>query len=113
MALIEALQEYNDGIRWQRMAEASQFLAPAKRGDFAARVERLQDVRVSDYQVSAVKLTGDAKAHVMVRIDWYSLRTGQVNRTVVQQTWDRKGDRWEVSDQRWVRGKTFPLFAAR
>lgn len=112
MALIEALQEYNDGIRWQRMSEASQYVTPAQRGAFTARIERLQNIRVSDYQVSGVKLEGDAKAYVLVRIDWYSLRTGQVYQTVVQQTWNRKGERWEVGDQRWVRGKTFPLFAA-
>lgn len=113
MALIEALQEYNDGIRWQRLDEASSFVAPAQRTEFAARVERLGDLRVTDYQVSAVKLRGDSKAYVLVRIDWYSLRTGQAHQTLVQQTWDRKGERWEVADQRWVRGKSFPLFAAR
>ena len=113
LALVEALQEYNDGLRWQRMAEASQFVAPAQRNEFAARVELLQDVRVTDYQVGAVKLNGDNRAYVLVSIDWYALRTGQLNQTVVQQTWDRKGERWEVSDQRWVRGKSFPLFAAR
>lgn len=111
-ALIEAMQEYNDGIRWQRLEEASSYVTAAQRNAFAARLEQLQDVRVTDYQVTAVKVSGDSKAYALVRIDWYSVRNLQLHQTVVQQTWDRKGDRWEVADQRWVRGKSFPLFAA-
>ena len=111
-ALLEALQEYNDSVRWQRSAEVADYLVGEQRVAFVAQVERHTDVQVSDCRIGNIQLRGESLALALVTIDWYSLRTARAHRTVIQQTWGKRDGKWKVTGQRGVKGPTFPLFAA-
>jgi hypothetical protein len=112
-ALVEALRTYNDGVRWQRSAEVAAYLDAKLRAGFIRNMGRRQDVQVSDCRIRNVQLKGDSRAFALVSIDWYSLRTARAYQTLMLQSWQRDDDgKWRVSAQRWVRGPTFPLFAA-
>ena len=113
MAFVEALEEYNDGVRWGRGTEVAHYISGPQQAQFLARVEALRDLQITECRVDRVSFSSERSAQVLVSIDWYSLRTGRLEHTLMSQTWAKQGDRWRVSDQRWVRGATFPLFARR
>ena len=110
--LVEALYDYNEGIRWGRVGDVLAYLPLAKKDAYTSRMDAMRELRITNCRVGRVRFKGSGQALVTVTIDWYSLRQGRVNRTVMAQKWVRVGSRWMVRDNRWVRGPTLPIFAA-
>lgn len=109
--LLETVQTYNDGVRWQRFAAAAVAVPPAEREQFLDERDQLaEDLRITDYEVVRVADHG-ARAEIQVKLTWFRDSEGTVHDTWARQRWERQGGAWRVVDERRVRGEPMPGLA--
>lgn len=109
-SLQEAVFEYSHGVRWNRPGYVTRYLAAKSRQEYLIQRERLSDLRVTGCRVASVKVRSGERATVVLNVDWFRLTQGRVFRTLVEQRWARKGRRWQVVSQAWLRGAPLPIF---
>ena len=110
-ALMETVQTYNEGVRWQRFTAAATAVPPAERDAFLDEREALaDDLNITDYEVVRVADRGD-RAEVQLKLTWFLDSRGSVHDTWVRQRWERQGAAWRVVDERRVRGVAMPGLA--
>ena len=109
--LMESVETYNDGVRWQRFSAAAAAVPPAERSQFLDDHEALaDDLKITDYEVVRVA-AHDERAEVQVKLTWFLDSRGTVHDTWVRQQWERQGGGWRVVDERRVRGEPMPGLA--
>jgi hypothetical protein len=108
-ALGEALESYNDYLRWGRWNRAAAFLSRELRADFVTRAGGHRDLKITDYQIGDLQLRGEDRAEALIQIEWYSLSGARLRRSVIRQTWLHREHRWRLQAQRQVGGDPFPL----
>ena len=109
-SLQEAVFEYTHGVRWGRHDYVTRYLASGASRYLMAR-ERLGDLRVTKCRVTGVKLEKKGGlATVTLTVNWFRLTRGTLRRTMVQQQWKRKGERWQVVSQGVLGGAMLPIF---
>ncbi len=109
--LMETVETYNDGVRWQRFTAAALAVPPAERDQFLDEREALaKDLRITDYEVVRVAAHGD-RAEIQVKLTWFLDSQGTVHDTWVRERWERQGAAWRVVDERRVRGEAMPGLA--
>jgi hypothetical protein len=108
--LDEALFQYVHGIRWSKPGYVTDFLPSTAKLRFVTDQERLQNVRVTHCAPTRVISMGDKLVRVTLRVNWFSLTQGRVQRTLVLQQWKLTKGRWQISDQRLIGGAPLPLF---
>ena len=107
--LMESVQTYNEGVRWERFAAAASRLPAAERMAFIDAADaRSKDLKVTDYEVVRVAATSDKIAKVQVRLSWYRETEGTLRETHAVQTWKRSGKVWVLHGQARLRGPEMP-----
>jgi hypothetical protein len=109
--LLESVETYQNGLRWERFTAAAAVVPPAERMQFLDERERLaEDLRITDYEIVRVAAKGD-RAEIQVKLTWFLDSRGTVHDTWVGQRWERQGRAWRVVDERRVRGEVMPGLA--
>ncbi len=107
--LMESVQTYNEGVRWERFAAAASRLPAAQRMAFIDAADaRSKDLKVTDYEVVRVASMSDKIAKVQVRLSWYRETEGTLRETHAVQTWRRSGKVWVLQGQARLRGPEMP-----
>ncbi len=107
--LMESVQSYNEGVRWERFAAAAARLPAADRMAFIDAADaRAKDLKVTDYEVVRVASMSDKIAKVQVRLSWYRETEGTLRETHAVQTWKRTGKVWVLQGQARLRGPVMP-----
>lgn len=107
--LMESVQTYNEGVRWERFAAAASRLPAAQRMAFIDAADaRAKDLKVTDYEVVRVASMSDKIAKVQVRLSWYRETEGTLRETHAVQTWQRSGKVWVLQGQARLRGPEMP-----
>lgn len=101
----EAALETNLNARFGRMELAAENVAPdARNGFFERRRGWGGKVRISDYELTGLRMTDkkkEADADVFVKVAWYRIDEGDLRVTTVKQRWhDFKGSWKLVEEQR-------------
>ena len=108
--LDRGLQRYNEALRWQRIAEAAQYVPPPERDEFFnQRLEMEDELRITQYDVRRVdRGQSDDHAIAYVQYSWYLDREGRVYQTTTEQHWQRHGDTWLVVSEERSHGEAMP-----
>jgi hypothetical protein len=102
----EAATDFNLDTRFGRIELAVERVAPDARESFLERRRAWGGiVRVADYEISALKMRGDADADVFVKVSWYRVDQGDLHLTTLKQTWhDFRGD-WKLVGEDRIEGE--------
>lgn len=109
--LLYDIRAYNEGIRWQKFPQSAVRILPAARDHFLDVREELEDeLRVDDFEITRMKVTGSEKekARVQVKWTWHMDSKGIVYTTTTSQKWKRFGKRWMLLQEFHVRGEEMP-----
>ena len=108
--LFNAVEGYNQNLRWQRFQDASSFLPVARRDHFLDRTDQLsKDLRIHHYQVVRLRYSdGGDRARVHVKYTWYRESEGVVRESHVVQNWSQEGNFWLLTDESMLRGPPMP-----
>jgi len=107
--LMDAVRNYNDGVRWSRFTAAASAVPARERDEFLDEREELaEDLRITDYEVVRVKDKGADAADVQVKLTWYKDSEGTVRDTWAKQAWERHGHAWRIVGEAHVRGADMP-----
>ncbi|HEX3475164.1 MAG TPA: hypothetical protein VHT91_09010 [Kofleriaceae bacterium] len=110
--LSEAVQMFNDGVRWERFTAAAAALPPRERAQFVDDMDqRSGDVKITEYEILRVDPRGEREARVQIKLSWYKASEGTVHETHALQTWERHGKGWWMVDEARLRGAPMPGLA--
>jgi hypothetical protein len=102
----EAALELNLNARFGRMEMAAERISPKARDQFFERRRAWGgSVRVADYDLTGLKITGEDDAESYVKIAWYRANEGDLRVTTLKQKWhsDAKGD-WKLTEEQRIDG---------
>ena len=102
----EAALELNLNARFGRMELAAERVAPKARAPFFDRRRAWGgSVRIADYDMTGLKMTGEDDAETFVKIAWYRANEGDLRVTTLKQKWhsDAKGD-WKLTEEQRLEG---------
>ncbi len=102
-ALVDALYEYSNGVRWGR-SEWIQGHLPKGQESRAASSQ----LQVITCEVENIVMNAKDRAVATIRVDWYLLSQAKLHSTLLRQTWIEAGGRWEIREQRVAEGAPFP-----
>lgn len=108
------IRAYNEGLRWDKLPQSAIRIPPAERDAFLDEREQLQDeLRIDDFDITRLKTEGKSKdrANVQIRWVWHMDREGIVKETTSKQSWKRRGSRWLMLHEVFVRGDEMPGLA--
>jgi hypothetical protein len=100
----EAALELNLNARFGRMELAAERVSPKARDQFFDRRRAWGgSVRIADYDMTGLKMKGDAET--CVKIAWYRANEGDLRVTTLKQKWhsDAKGD-WKLTEEQRLDG---------
>ena len=107
--LMEAVQGYNEGVRWERYPMAAAHVPAKERDQFIEDREDLEkELHISDYEVVRVGGAKGTAATIEVKYTWFRDSEGIVRETRALQSWERHGKRWVIVDERRVKGPEMP-----
>lgn len=107
--LAESIRTFNEGVRWQRYANAAIYVPATERGKFVDDMDqRGDDLKVTDYEIVRVDNRGPREARVHVKMSWYKDSEGTLRETHAVQTWERHGKAWLMVDESRLRGAEMP-----
>jgi hypothetical protein len=107
--LAESVREYNEGVRWERFANAAVHVPPTERAQFLDDSDaRAKDLRITEYDLVRVEQKNDTEAEVQVKIGWYLDSEGKLRETHSKQSWERHGKTWWIIDEARQRGYEMP-----
>jgi hypothetical protein len=102
----EAALELNLNARFGRMELAAERVSPKARAPFFDRRRAWGgSVRIADYDMTGLKMTGEDDAETFVKIAWYRANEGDLRVTTLKQKWhsDAKGD-WKLTEEQRLEG---------
>lgn len=102
-ALVDALYEYSNGIRWGRSEWIQNHLPRGQESRIAS-----SQLQVITCEVENVVVNPKDRAVATIRVDWYLLNQARLHSTLLRQTWVEVGGKWEIRDQRVAAGAPFP-----
>jgi len=107
--LADSIRTFNDGMRWQRYANAAVYVPAPQRSKFVDEMdERGDDLKVTDYEIVKVDNRGPREARVQVKVSWYKDSEGTLRETHAVQTWELHGKAWLMVDESRLRGAEMP-----
>src|SRR6185436_3337124 len=110
--LSESIRQFNDGVRWERFANAASSLPPPERSQFVDDMDqRASDLKITDYEIVRVDPRGAREARVHIKLSWYKASEGTLRETHAMQTWERHGKNWWMVDETRLRGAEMPGLA--
>lgn len=111
-SLGDAIQAYNDGVRWERYSIAANAIPPRERAQFVDDMDqRSHEVKITEYDVVRVDPKGENNAKVQIKMGWYKTSENTVHETSAIQTWERHGKAWWMVDETRLRGAEMPGLA--
>jgi len=102
-ALVDALYEYSNGVRWGRSEWVQGHLPKGQESKTAS-----SELQVITCEVENVVMNAKDRAVATIRVDWYLLTRATLHSTLLRQTWVEAGGRWEIREQRVAAGPPFP-----
>lgn len=92
--------ELNLNTRFGRMEIAAEQVSPPARDQFfQTRRAWGGPIRIADYELAGLKMQGDEKAEVYVKIAWYRVAEGDLRTSTLKQKWQAfKGD-WKLVEE--------------
>src|SRR5688572_2605241 len=89
----EAANELAVNTRFGRMEMAAEHVSPKAREQFFERRRSWgSKIRVADYEMLGLKMTGESDAEVYLKIAWYQINSNDLHVTTLKQKWhDFKG----------------------
>jgi hypothetical protein len=111
-ALANAVRDFNEGVRWNRLDQAAKFLPLESRRRFVDRHSQLKDeLEIADYEVERVDLGPNREtADVRVSVSWVAKARGIVEKTVVGERWERKQGDWYMTRELRLSGTPLTYF---
>lgn len=107
--LAASIQQFNEGVRWERFSAAATSIPPALRSQFVDEMDqRASGLKITDYEVLNVAPHGDREARAQIKLSWYRASEGTVHETHAIQTWERHGKVWWMVDETRLRGAEMP-----
>ena len=107
--LSETVRQFNDGVRWERFANAASAVPPRERSQFVDDMDqRASELKITDYEVVRLDPRGERAARVQVKFTWYKASEGTVHETHAVQSWERHGKAWWMVDETRLRGAEMP-----
>ena len=107
--LQDSIQQYNDGVRWERFTVAAGMIPPRERSQFSDDMdERAHEVKITEYDIVRVDPHGEREAKVQIKMSWYKASEGTVHETYALQTWEQRGKAWMMVEETRVRGAEMP-----
>lgn len=107
--LAASIQQFNEGVRWERFSAAATSIPPAWRSQFVDDMDqRASDLKITDYEIINVAPRGDREARAQIKLSWYRASEGTVHETHAIQTWERHGKVWWMVDETRLRGAEMP-----
>lgn len=105
-SLRDSVVGLNDELRWQRMDLAVDRVAPGFRSQFLQSHQRWgRDVQVADTELLRVRIDDESgNATSLVAVRWYSMRTMTLHQTTMEQSWERAGRHFVLTDESIVEG---------
>ncbi len=88
-ALEDAQRRYTELVRWGDLRQASKFVDPEELNAFLALADALEEIRVTEFDISEIEYDGEREVNVLVTYHGYSLSTFLEHRFSEQQTWYR------------------------
>lgn len=106
--LRDSIVGLNDELRWQRMDLAVSRVAPDFRAHFMESHQAWgRDIQVADTELMRVNLDEDGeRATSLVAVRWYSMRTMTLHQSMVEQSWQRAGRDFILTNESVVSGAT-------
>ncbi len=108
------IRAFNEGLRWDKLPQSAVRIPPADRDAFLDEREELQEeLRIDDYEITRLKTEGELeeRANVQIKWTWHMDREGIVKTTTSAQRWQRKGKRWLMLEETYLRGDEMPGLA--
>ncbi len=105
------IRAFNEGLRWDKLPQSAVRIPPAERDAFLDEREELQEeLRIDDYEITRLKTEGELqeRANVQIKWTWHMDRAGIVKTTTSGQRWQRKGKRWLMLEEFYLRGDEMP-----
>jgi len=107
--LMTDVREFQEGLRWRNYDQAADHVHAAARVRFLDAHDELDgDLRIDDYEVMRVTLTGEFEATVRVKYTWHLDSVGRVHESTYDQDWHRQGKVWRVVATRQKSGEPLP-----
>ncbi len=105
--LREAVNGYNEEVRWTRLDLAVQRVAPAHRATF--RLHHMgwgRDIQLADVEVMGMNVAGEdvEQATSTVAYRWYDHRDMLMAETLVLQTWERTRGNFYLTSEEHLEG---------
>jgi hypothetical protein len=112
--LKQALEEYNDGIRWGKVDSSCAHMPVAARKAFAERYAQLQnELEYMDYEVQRIEWDREKNtADVRVEMSWSLKRRGIVEKSVLAESWQEVRGGWLMTKVEVLSGSPLPLLDA-
>ncbi|MEO0325401.1 MAG: hypothetical protein AAF447_20765 [Myxococcota bacterium] len=105
--LREAVNGYNEEVRWTRLDLALQRVAPAHRAAFRAHhLGWGRDIQLADVEVMSMRVAGEEaeNATSTVTYRWYDQRQMLVAETMLLQTWERTRGNFYLTNEEHLEG---------
>ncbi len=107
---MDDVRGYSEGLRWQKYPQAAVRIPPAEREEFLDEQDELEtDLRIGDYEITRLRVDKSKnRASVRIRWTWHRDSEGIVHTTTSHQTWQRRGKRWLMVEERRLKGEAMP-----
>lgn len=108
--LMEAVQDYNEAVRWGRQGVAAGYVGSEVRDGLGIHQGAYRgDLQIADYELVRVDLADDkTHAAVWVEVTWLLRSDGLIRQTAFEQRWEQEGGRWSLTQERRVGGVPLP-----
>lgn len=109
--LIQNARSFNDDWRWARWDAMAGAMPKDEATAFLSRAQTLEpELVVADFEVTSITFGQQSnQATVVARFEWYLKRDPRVQNTTVEQLWEFRDARWQVTKLRRTRGDRFGL----
>ncbi|HET6613412.1 MAG TPA: hypothetical protein VFG83_15550 [Kofleriaceae bacterium] len=109
-SLTRGLRSYHEGLRWRAFEKSAIFVPAAERAGFLDAHDAIrEDLRIDEYSIRRVIYGPKTEtADVRVEYAWHLDSRGIVEKTVVAQKWELRGESWLLIDEVRVRGEPMP-----
>ena len=109
----DTVHRYNDEVRWSRLAQAADMVAPAMRITFRRQhADFGKDIQVADVELTFLRMDKDADTALSkVRYRYYDQRAMMLQEAIVLQKWRHLKGNFLLTEEKIVEGDT-TLFVA-
>ncbi len=106
------IDEYNNGVRWGRLDQSAVLLPPEDRERFLARHTGLEEkLEILDLDITGMDIAHSKEsAEVTIDLSWVLRDRGVVEKTVVVESWRRRGSQWQMVKEVRLRGAPLTLY---